>query len=81
MEQMVANDVRNFCSENGYDYRDDYSGRGMYGAECVGIVGNADDILFNLGGFAEQNDLEIPNWDRDSMGLSSIIYFPSITIN
>jgi hypothetical protein len=64
----------------------DYSGRGMYGATCFGIVGSLSDAVKVLIGLAEQetrnegdaeNVRELVDLMRtDSMGPDSIVYFP-----
>lgn len=66
------------------DLRENYSGRGMYGAECFGIVGSPGDasrFLIHIG----QHDTELAeklanNQRSDSMGRSGIYYFPSYAI-
>jgi hypothetical protein len=76
--------------ENNDDYklRTDYSGRGMYGKACVGIVAySPDEVLKEI--ILEINDLEDPyyradiinelfDYRTDSMGLKKIIYWPNI---
>ncbi len=83
----------------GYDdasWREDYSGRGMYGRECPGIT--TDNPMQVVMAFAatlaimeaqEEYDtfpeLENVTWDSfqvrtDSMGLSTIVYFPNMKI-
>ena len=67
------------------DFRTDYSGRYMYGKSCIGVVGNAkdllsfiltaqqhldDDVIYDLAGAMRQ----------DNMGLSMIYYFPGWTV-
>ena len=32
--------IKEFCDEYGYDFRDNYSGRCMFGETCIGIVGD-----------------------------------------
>jgi len=73
----------------------DYSGRGMYGDRCVGIVcWNPAEVMFNLGIAIGERIANEPGmqWadlaesfkrsSQDSgMGLSSIIYFPSLTLD
>jgi hypothetical protein len=90
------------AEDDGYDdddydvgIRDDYSGRGMYGDRCVGLV--VDDpagIMFDLGvqvgiKMAEDSDrwcywneiaAALKDSRQDSMGRSSIVYFPYLAI-
>ena len=60
----------------------DYSGRGMYGDECVGIILKNEGDLFT---FARQLDDELaellgnPTWD--SMGLREIAYWPKVSVS
>jgi hypothetical protein len=58
----------------------DYSGRGMYGSQCVGFIideredwPNLDGAIWDVLGAA---DFGTPSWD--SMGLRSIAYWPSV---
>ena len=59
-----------------------YSGRGMYGKECLGIVGSLGELLQfvlameSLG----QDTTWVQNVRQDSMGLDSIFYWPSIEV-
>jgi hypothetical protein len=68
--------------------RTDYSGRGMFGRECFGIVydslGQLLDFAAALGRRAEADDLDVSwlsNARRDSMGMSSIAYWPGVTLD
>jgi hypothetical protein len=59
-----------------------YSGRGMFGDECVGIILTNESALFT---FARQLDDELaellgdPRWD--SMGLREIAYWPKASVS
>lgn len=65
-----------------------YSGRGMYGKECLGVKLDEGDSLFNLGfvmgGAAETNvdlmDLlsHLPTPRTDSLGRGTVAYWPSL---
>jgi hypothetical protein len=64
--------------------RDDYSGRGMYHATCLGIVY---DRLGDLLGFVAgliANDEDHLEWisrvRQDNMGMSMIAYWPGVSI-
>lgn len=75
--------------EMGSDVRPDYSGRGMYGKTCVGVVTDsmggfvrfllevASEI--GLGSNDEIGDLA-DRTSRDSMGLSTIYYWRGLTV-
>ena len=62
--------------------RPDYSGRAMYGSTCLGIVVDSlDELLAFIASFASFGD----DWDsltsgvrQDSMGLSTIYYWPNV---
>ena len=77
----------NFCDDFGLSYRTDYSGRGMFGRTCFGIVCE-DDMMSTLIQLCDAirdsedfisayNELGIPR--TDSMGMDTILYFPSIS--
>lgn len=68
------------------DLRTDYSGRFMYGAQCVGfVVREARDyalLLAAIGRALDEDEAE-KMFDRiatDSMGLRTILYFPGVTV-
>lgn len=72
--------------------RFDYSGRGMYGRECFGIVGGLEDLIRFVATWAAKCENEYEDHERfndydwltdirsDSMGLSSIWYWPSVQV-
>lgn len=66
------------------DVRDDYSGRGMYSDTCLGFVTDKSDVRIGIA-FAEVFGFDTA-WDltanvrNDSMGRSSIVYFPGIKV-
>lgn len=80
---MTANQM-----EDGYEFRNDYSGRCMYGQSCIGIV--SDDNGFEIAmklcryltdmGEEDMMDVFDATVNEDSMGLSRIIYFPRIQV-
>lgn len=65
------------------DVRYDYSGRGMYGRECLGLVVDATDLVV---GVALSQVFGDDAWDiarnacTDSMGRGAIVYFPGYTV-
>lgn len=64
--------------------RGDYSGRGMYGATCVGIVMNPSDLLTLGANISALDDQELRVWlmnrySTDSMGYDTIVYWPGVT--
>lgn len=76
--------IKEFCDEYDYDFRDDYSGRCMYGKTCIGIVGGDIDVIYtqlndylNNNGYDDIiNKLGFPR--VDNMGLNYIVYFPHL---
>jgi hypothetical protein len=83
-EQMLA--LKYFCDDYDYDLRKDYSGRGMYGSTCIGIVTDTNPFALALEmveAAEEYDDFPIETFKKaaprtDNMGLSSIIYFSCI---
>ena len=76
------------CDDAVESVQTDYSGRGMYGAKCFGIV--TDDPFRVVGsmsmalGMEDHYDLAIDlysNTCTDNMGLSKIVYFPDVEWN
>lgn len=68
--------LREIADETGSDFEESYSGRGMYGAECVGITcDDPDEILMKLG---EHGFKDRPS--EDSMGRQFILYWPRISV-
>lgn len=64
----------------GYEPRS-YSGRGMYGKECVAISGEdvsawdvARALWFNN---LDEEDMDVPEPRQDQMGLGTVLYWPS----
>lgn len=65
------------AAENaGVEYRTDYSGRGMYGAECFGIEGKTSDLVRFLRELDDDMADELMDPTTDSMGLDIIFYWP-----
>jgi hypothetical protein len=60
-----------------------YSGRGMYGKECLAITGDLIDLVV-LGfiiadGYSDEVDVsDLAGARKDSMGLGVVVYWPSI---
>lgn len=71
-----------FCESNELDYSEDYSGRCMYGRTCFSIT--CDEPISTLAQVCDyirdcdfSNAFDILGTPRqDSMGLSSVLYFP-----
>jgi hypothetical protein len=61
--------------------RTDYSGRGMYGDKCVGLVHDSVDELIDLVTFVREKDPDLLRGAvQDSMGRSTITYWPRWTV-
>ncbi len=55
---------------SGRSIRTDYSGRGMFGSTCWGIVcDDPNEVIAEVG---------VPGAKTDSMGTSTIVYWPNI---
>lgn len=72
IEELHANtDQQDFCPQK-------YSGRGMYGRECLGVV--VDNLLTGLQAIAHEagkRGIEMPeDVHSDSMGRGAILYWP-----
>lgn len=65
------------------EYRNNYSGRGMYGRTCPALVGSMFDIAKVIAAMAVEDDLaEAAEWLEqtkriDSMGLGYVAYWPA----
>jgi len=66
--------IREVADEIGGEVRDDYSGRGMYGANCYGI--DCDDDQYAIGEAAERG---LKGASVDQLGKGYIVYWPSVT--
>lgn len=65
--------IKSYAEENELSFREQYSGRSMYGKSCVGIVcDNPNDVIAELG---------IPGAKTDDMGRSTIVYWPKIAMS
>lgn len=80
--------VKEYCEDKGLDFREDYSGRGMYGRSCMAITcDNPLNTLCELFAYIVDSDDDLDGYDvrrvlgepkQDSMGMSSILYFPKM---
>ena len=84
-ERNAVRECLEGCRDIIEDVRTSYSGRGMYGETCFGVVTEdpmqlVGSLSMNLG-MSGYDDLAIDFYSNacmDSMGLSRIIYFPEI---
>jgi hypothetical protein len=57
--------LRDACNDSGeVEFRHNYSGRAMYGRECVGITGDMSDCMLVIGEIIKQQKEE-PSFDDD----------------
>ncbi len=61
----------------GYDVRTDYSGRCMYGHQCLGVTVPSSGAAFELGQLLHEYD-SMGRTLSDSMGLDVIVYWPQV---
>lgn len=83
----IENLIEEFCDYEGHLYYPHYSGRGMYGRTCVGIVTFQSPIkivtalfrhLIDEGMDADVIEDLLSDAKSDNMGKDIIVYFPSI---
>ncbi len=84
----LANMIQEFCEIMGYQYRKDYSGRYMFGKECVGIVTgeNIVEVIIKLADYlyecgVSSVEKELGKVCYDNMGVDMIIYFPNVSVD
>lgn len=95
VKEIAVRWLEHECESREMELRTDYSGRGMYGDECVGIVcgqgemGVAQLMIVAALGLDDEglnwNDVleafdEGPEMHTDSMGLRTIVYWPSVSV-
>lgn len=77
IQKMI--DISYEMRNDGYEceFVDDYSGRGMYGKTCCGfIVDDITEIKMRM----REKGIKVKACE-DNMGLSYIVYYPSISLN
>jgi hypothetical protein len=95
MTQAIAKLIREIAEDGNEDtgFRNNYSGRGMYGRECVGITGSQSDcqaiiaeVIKQAHARADDDELvfddvvdAVLDYRQDSMGFDVIIYWPHIS--
>lgn len=67
--------VRRVAEEVGGKVREKYSGRFMYGKTCMGIV-----CGYPIEAIEVAGELGLRGARQDSMGLSYIVYWPTVSI-
>lgn len=83
--------IKDYCATENLNYRENYSGRGMYGRSCVAV--DCDNPLETLAGifsYLVDSDDDIRGYDvlmalgapkTDNMGAGSVLYFPKLISN
>lgn len=84
----IADGIRNFAEVNPqYQLYENYSGRGMFGKTCLGVVIHHGDSFMNffmeLTKYFEEQGIEDVNCELegvsyDDLGLDTVVYFPSV---
>lgn len=84
----VEEAIRNYVSEyEEYEIYENYSGRGMFGRICLGVVIKQGysfmEFLMNLTRYMDNNEVEDTDFSLegvayDNLGLDTIVYFPNI---
>ena len=77
--------IREAACNSGFSIRSDYSGRGMFGRECFGVVADASvgKFVATILRYIDDSDILeelsrlLEDMRTDSMGLSTIFYFPN----
>jgi hypothetical protein len=84
--KMSREQLEDLQSE-GFDLRDDYSGRFMYGENCLGLTGDFSDLMrFTLRITDPENEWRVSNNEwllsvrSDSMGRDMIFYWPTVSV-
>jgi len=66
--------IESVAKDAGWEVRRDYSGRGMFGKTCVGIVCRRPIMAIEF-----VAELGVRGAKIDDMGLDSIVYWPAVT--
>ncbi len=87
-KDYIIDAMKEFCYDEGYEFLQDYSGRGMYGSCCVGVVcDNILETVCDLLAYVIDGDedlslgviLSITGYPKsDNMGRNYILYFPKL---
>lgn len=84
----VEEAIKNFINESEqYELYEGYSGRGMFGRSCLGVVVKQGysfmEFIINLTRYMDDNDVDdvdfkLEGATYDNLGLDTIVYFPNI---
>lgn len=83
--------IKEYCENEGLNYRENYAGRGMYGSSCVAVdCDNPLETLVGIFAYLVDSDDVIGGYDvrsalgeirEDSMGMGRVLYFPKLKAN
>ena len=73
----LINKIKRLASERVLRFHDDYSGRFMFGAECIGFSGENAECAALAALIRRKTGLE---FRYDNLGLGMIYYFPGLSI-
>lgn len=68
--------LRDEAESMGVEVREDYSGRGMYGARCFALVGEWGDLFAVVSGVGADLGRPVPQPQLDAMGRGMVMYWP-----
>lgn len=84
----VEEAIKNFINESEqYEIYENYSGRGMFGRSCLGVVVKQGysfmEFIIKLTKYLDDNGIEdvdfsLEGVSYDALGLDTIVYFPNI---
>lgn len=76
----TAEQLKTAITQGGYEPRT-YSGRGMFGAQCVGVNLESQEDLVGIGAALGKAGLEVGTPLLDSMGLGVVAYWPAVQVS
>jgi len=82
---ITMNDAATIAARSNTKIYDGYSGRGMYGEQCVGFTVYGSGYALLVATIVRTLDTDVADamlgrLTTDSMGLGTIVYFPGFTI-
>ena len=81
MKKESLQDVIERLEDQDYVIQTDYSGRFMYGEECLAVEIESIEQLFSLGALLYDHQEELGSVKIDQLGLGYIAYFPKVITN
>ena len=83
----ISEKIKEFCEDTGNRFYENYSGRGMFGRTCVGVVteDNVISLILDLFVYMVENEMDLYESKEllqcaktDNLGYDTIVYFPGI---